>query len=141
MDKDSLSMSLKSKIRTVLISQPEPLINHQSPYYQLAKKYDLDVTFRPFIEIQPVDVKDFKRCKIAILDYTAIILTSRNAATHFFNLCKALKIELPPEMKYFCVGLQTAHYLHKYITVRKRKVFVGDKGAKGFDYLFSKTSK
>lgn len=33
-------------------------------------------------------------------------------------------------MKYFCISDQTAYYLQKYITLRKRKLFVGEKTAK-----------
>ncbi len=36
---------------------------------------------------------------------------------------------MPPEMKYFCISEQTANYLQKYIVVRKRKVFVGERTA------------
>ena len=56
---------------------------------------------------------------------TAIIFTSRNAVDHFFHICKELKIEMPPEMKYFCISDQTANYLQKYIVIRKRKIFAG----------------
>jgi uroporphyrinogen-III synthase len=32
-------------------------------------------------------------------------------------------------MKYFCITEQTANYLHKYIVIRKRKIFTGTKTA------------
>jgi uroporphyrinogen-III synthase len=113
-----------AKIKSILISQPKPE-NDKSPYYDLAKKYNLKVDFRPFITVSPVHYKEFKTQKINILDFTAIILNSRNSVDHFFRLCGELKIEMPPETKYFCVNDSIANYLAKYIQVRKRKVFTG----------------
>jgi uroporphyrinogen-III synthase len=40
-------------------------------------------------------------------------------------LLKELRIEMPYEMKYYCMTDMTAHYLQKYIPYRKRKVFYG----------------
>ena len=36
---------------------------------------------------------------------------------------------MPAEMKYFCISEQTANYLQKYIVLRKRKLFVGERTA------------
>jgi uroporphyrinogen-III synthase len=112
------------KIKSILISQPKPE-NDKSPFYDLAKKYSLKVDFRPFITVSPIHYKDFKSQRINFLDFTAIILNSRNSVDHFFRLCTELKIEMPPETKYFCVNDSIANYLAKYIQVRKRKVFTG----------------
>ena len=112
-------------IKNVLISQSEPAKKENSPYYHLAKKYNFNLTFRPFIEIHPVALYEFQEQNIKPLNYTAVILTSRHAVRHFFYLCQMMKVEMPIETKYFCVGLQTANYLHKFIAVRKRRVFVG----------------
>lgn len=113
-----------AKIKSILISQPKPE-GDKSPYYDLAKKYNLKIDFRPFISVSPVFHKEFKTQKINILDFTAIILNSRNSVDHYFRLCAELKIEMPPEIKYFCVNDSIANYLSKYIQVRKRKVFTG----------------
>lgn len=133
------------KVESILVSQPEPQ-NEKSPYYDLAHKYNIKVDFRPFIEVKPVSVKDFRKQKIDILEHTAIIFTSRNAIDHFFSICLELKIEMPAEMKYFCISEQTANYLQKYIVIRKRKIFTGFRTAedlieilkkhKGEKYLF-----
>lgn len=133
------------KVESILVSQPEPQ-NEKSPYYDLAQKYNIKVDFRPFIEVKPVSVKDFRKQKIDILEHTAIIFTSRNAIDHFFSICAELKIEMPAEMKYFCISEQTANYLQKYIVIRKRKIFTGFRTAqdlieilkkhKGEKYLF-----
>jgi len=122
-------------VKSILVSQPKPT-DEKSPYFQLAEKYNLKIDFRPFIKVEPVSVKDFRKQKIDILKHTAIIFTSRNAIDHFFSICQELKLEMPADMKYFCISEQTAHYLQKYIVIRKRKLFVGVRTAADlFDYF------
>ena len=116
------------KIQSILVTQPKPT-NDNSPYLAIAKKYGIKVDFREFIQVDPVPYKEFRKDKINIMDHTAIIFTSRNAVDHFFRICAESKIEMPAEMKYFCISDQTAYYLQKYIVLRKRKLFVGEKTA------------
>jgi uroporphyrinogen-III synthase len=115
-------------VKSILVSQPEPTTPN-SPYHELAKKYGIKVDFRPFIQIEPITIKDFRKQKINILDHSAVIFTSQNAVKHFFSICKESKIEMPIETKYFCVTEQTANFLQKFIVVRKRKIFHGSKTA------------
>ncbi|MBI5217943.1 MAG: uroporphyrinogen-III synthase [Bacteroidia bacterium] len=89
----------------------------------MAEKYGLNIDFRPFIQIDPVSAKEYRQSKINILDHTAIIFTSKTAVTHFFRLCKEMKITVPDSMKYFCISESTAFFLQKYIVYRKRKIF------------------
>ena len=112
------------EVKSILVSQPEPG-DQKSPYGILAEKYKLKIDFRPFIQIDPVSLKEFRKQKVDILAHTAVIFTSRNAVDHFFRLCSESKIEVPADMKYFCISEQTANYLQKYIVVRKRKIFTG----------------
>lgn len=130
MSDDSLKVSKDrlNEVKSILVSQPAPG-DKNSPYFALAEKYNLKVDFRPFIHIEPVSVKDFRKQKIDILKHTAVIFTSRNAVDHFFRLAKELKIEVPADMKYFCISEQTANYLQKYIVIRKRKIFTGERTA------------
>lgn len=124
-----------NRVRSILVSQPKPT-DERSPYFQLAEKYKIKIDFRPFIQVEPVSIKDFRKQKIDILNHTAIIFTSRNAIDHFFSICQELKVEMPSDMKYFCISDQTAHYLQKYIVIRKRKLFVGGRTASDlFDYF------
>ena len=116
------------KVSSILITQPKPA-DDKSPYFDIAKKYGIKVDFRLFIEIEPVSLKDFRKQKIDILAHTGVIFTSRNAVDNFFRIVNESKIEIPSDMKYFCISEQTANYLQKYIVVRKRKVFVGTKTA------------
>lgn len=116
------------KVKSILVTQDFPN-DTNSPYLKLAEKYDLKIDFRPFIQVEAVPAKEFRKQKIEILDHTAIIFTSRNAVDHFFQICQELKIEMPPDMKYFCISEQTSNYLQKYIVIRKRKIFTGLKTA------------
>jgi uroporphyrinogen-III synthase len=116
------------RVSSILVSQPRPS-DERSPYFELAEKYGLKIDFRPFIQVDAVPLKEFRKQKINILDHTAVIFTSRNAVDHFFRICAESKTEMPADMKYFCISEQTANYLQKYIVVRKRKVFTGTKTA------------
>ena len=112
------------KIRKILVSQPEP-INPKSPYFDLAKKYNLKIDFKPFNQVEGVASKDFRHQKINILDFTAVIFTSKTGIDHFFRICNELRIVVPDTMKYFCITENVAFYLQKYIVYRKRKIFHG----------------
>lgn len=112
------------KVKNILVTQPKPE-TEKSPYFELAKKYNVKIEFRPFIHIEGVSAKEFRKYKINILECTSIIFTSRNAVDHFFRICSELRITVPDTMKYFCISESTAFYLQKYIVYRKRKVFHG----------------
>jgi uroporphyrinogen-III synthase len=112
------------KIRKILVSQPEPQ-NPKSPYFELARKYNLKVDFKPFNQVEGVSVKDFRQQKINILDFTAVVFTCKTGIDHFFRICNELRIVVPDSMKYFCITENVAFYLQKYIVYRKRKIFHG----------------
>lgn len=128
--------SRKTKVNSVLISQPEPKAD--SPYHKLGEKFGLQLDFKKFIKIESVPFKEFRKEKVDVLAHTAVIFTSRNAVDNYFRVCQEAKIEVPTDMKYFCISEQTAHYLQKYITIRKRKLFVGKKVASDMFELFKK---
>ncbi len=111
------------KIKTILVSQPQPSDPEKSPYTDLIKKFNVNVVFRKFIKIEGISAKEFRKERINILDFTAVIFTSRNAVDHFFRICKEMRIEVPDAMKYFSISESTAYYLQKYVQYRKRKVF------------------
>lgn len=113
------------KVKKILISQPKPA-GDKSPYFDLAKKNNIQIDFRPFTEVEPLSAKEFRTQKINILDHTAVVFTSRTAIDHFFHLVKELRLTIPESMKYFCVNEASAFYLQKYIVYRKRKIFYGE---------------
>lgn len=125
------------KVKSILVSQPEPNAEN-SPYHRLEERFNVKVDFRPFIHIEPVDVKEFRKQKVDVLKHTAVIFTSRNAVDHFFGICNQMKIEIPSDMKYFCISDQTANYLQKYIVIRKRKIFTGSKTAQDLIEILKK---
>ena len=112
------------KVKNILISQPDPG-DKKSVYHSLAEKYNLQVDFRPFIEVVGVHAREMRKQKLRILDHNAVILTSRNAIDHFFRMVDDMKVELPSTMKYFCVNEGVSLYIQKYTVLRKRKMFVG----------------
>jgi uroporphyrinogen-III synthase len=118
----------RKPVSTILVSQPEPQ-DKNSQYYRLAERYNIKIDFRPFIEVVPVDEKEFRQQKVTILNHTAVIFTSRHGVDFFFALCMKLKVEIPSTMKYFCISEQMSNYLQKYITVRKRKTYSGGRTA------------
>jgi len=75
--------------------------------------------------VEGVSAKDFRQQKINILDFNAVIFTSKTAIDHFFRICNELRICVPDTMKYFCITENVAFYLQKYIVYRKRKIFHG----------------
>jgi len=119
--------TVKSAVKKILITQPKPE-GAKSIYYDLAKKYNLNLDFFPFILIEPIGAKDFRKQKIDIASYTAVIFTSRNTIDHFFRICEEMKVSVSQNTKYFCITEAVALYLQKFILYRKRKVFYGADG-------------
>jgi uroporphyrinogen-III synthase len=111
------------KIKNILISQPEPADIEKSPYNDLIKKFGVSLLFRKFFIIEPLPVRDFRKERINLLDYSAVIFNSRHAVDHYFRIAKEMRVEVPDSMKYFCVSESTAYYLTKYVQFRKRKIF------------------
>jgi uroporphyrinogen-III synthase len=114
------------KVKTILVSQPEPKVEN-SPYFELQQKFKVKIDFRPFIHVEGVNAKDVRLQKIDISQYTAIILTSKNAVDHFFRVAEEMRYKVPEGLKYFCQSEAIAYYLQKYVVYRKRKIYVGQK--------------
>ena len=110
-------------IQKILITQPKPE-SDKSPYFELSKKFHLELDFHPFIRLEGIHARDFRKQKIDIQNYTAVIFTSRNAIDHFFRVCEEMKISVSQDTKYFCITEAVALYLQKFILYRKRKVFL-----------------
>ncbi len=121
--------TIKEKLKKrILISQPRPE-SDKSPYFDLERKHNVELVFKPFIKLDGILAKEFRKQKIDIAAYTAVIFTSRNAIDHFFRTCDEMKVNINQETKYFCVTESVALYLQKFILYRKRKVFYGADGA------------
>jgi uroporphyrinogen-III synthase len=111
-------------IKTILVSQPKPE-GEKSPYFDLAEKYKLKIDFRPFIRVEGIGAQEFRSQRVNLADYTAVIMTSKNAVDHYFRIAQETRFTVPDTMKYFCISEAVALYLQKYVTYRKRKIFFG----------------
>ena len=114
-------------VRKILVSQPKPS-SDKSPYFEMEKEYDVELVFRPFIKVEGLSSKDFRQQKISILNYTAVVFTSRHAIDNYFKLAKEMRLEIPESMKYFCVTETIALYIGTGVglvcgAVHKRTVF------------------
>lgn len=114
------------KVKRVLISQPRPANIEKSPFYELSRKYDVEVAYRPFIKVVGVSLKEFRAQRVEILTHTAVIFTSRTTVDSFFHICEEARITVPETMKYICQTEAVALYLQKYIVYRKRKISFAD---------------
>ncbi len=110
------------EIQNILITQAKPE-NDKSPYFEMARKYKINLSFAPFIRVEPIPSKEFRKQKIDIPSYSAVIFNSRNAIDHFFRTCEEMRITMAQDVKYFCITESVALYLQKFILYRKRKVF------------------
>ena len=123
--KTGMPVTVKKK---VLITQPRPE-SEKSPYFELSRKFDVELDFCPFIKLEPIPAKEFRKQKIDIQTHSAVIFTSRNAIDHFFRVCEEMKVAVSQDTKYFCITEAVALYLQKFILYRKRKVFYGADGS------------
>ena len=129
-----------TKVKTILVSQPEPKIEN-SPYFDLQEKQKVKIDFRPFIHVEGVEAKEIRQQKVDLSHYTAIILTSRNSVDHFFRVADEMRFKVPDTMKYFCQSEAVAYYLQKYVVYRKRKIYVGEKKIEDLEAVFKKFNK
>jgi len=125
------------KVKTILVSQPEPKIEN-SPYFDLQEKQKIKVDFRPFIHVEGVPAKDVRQQKVDLSKFSAIILTSRNSVDHFFRVADEMRFKVPDAMKYFCQSEAVAYYLQKYVVYRKRKIYVGKRNFEDLSPLIKK---
>jgi uroporphyrinogen-III synthase len=77
----------KKQSAQILITQPKPE-SEKSPYFELERKYSIQLTFHPFIKLEPISAEEFRKQKIDLTTFSAVIFTSRNAIDHFFRMCE-----------------------------------------------------
>jgi uroporphyrinogen-III synthase len=128
MEKKGVRSKKANIVSRILITQPRPE-SEKSPYFELERKYNVALSFHPFIRIEGLTNKEFRKQKIELNEYTAVVFTSRHAIDHFFRICEEMKISISQDTKYFCITEAVALYLQKFILYRKRKVFYGADGS------------
>lgn len=112
-------------VKSILISQRAPE-NGKSPFLDLISEFDMKVDFRPFIYVEGINCKEFRKSKVYIDQFPCVIFTSRNAIEQYFRLSEEMRVKISDNTKYFCISEAIALYLQKFIQYRKRKVFFGD---------------
>lgn len=123
-------------VKSILISQPKP--EEKSPYYDLETKWDMKIDWRPFIQVDVVTEKEFRKNRINLGEFPCVILSSKGAVDNFFRLCEETRVRVSPETRYFCLTEAIANYLQKFILYRKRKVFVGKRVIEDLAHYFNK---
>lgn len=111
------------RVHNILISQAEPA--QRAQYDELEQKFGVHINFVPFVTLEGLTEKEYRKNRVYPNDYTAIVFPSRHAIDHFFRLCGEMRLKMSDETKYFCATEAIANYLQKYINFRKRKVFNG----------------
>jgi len=125
------------KVKTILVSQPEPTAEN-SPYFDIEDKHKVKIDFRPFIHIEGATTREVRHQKIDLHNYSAVILTSRNAVDHYFRIAEEMRFQVPIDMKYFCISEAVAFYLQTYIVYRKRKIYVGKRTIQDLEEIIKK---
>ena len=120
-----MSDDRKTKVKSILISQPQPA-NENNPYSAVADKHKVIIDFRSFIHVEGVTASDFRKDKIQIRDFRNVIFTSKNAVDHYFRMCEEMRVQISPDIRYFCISEAIAYYLQKYVVYRKRKIYHGN---------------
>src|SRR5437868_15472973 len=64
----------KGKIRSILIAQPKPETERHA-YSELIIKYKVNIAFKPFLHMEPLTAKEFRRWKINPLEFQSVIFT------------------------------------------------------------------
>jgi uroporphyrinogen-III synthase len=128
------------EVKSILVSQPQAA-QHAAHYTALEEKYNIKIDFRPFIHVEGVDAKEFRKQHISLQDFTAVIMTSKYAVDNYFRLCEECRVKISEDTKYFCVTEQIALYLQRYITYRKRKVFFGERSLEDLKNALTKHKK
>ena len=113
------------RVHNILISQAKPAV--LTAYEDLEKRFGVRIDFVPFVTIEGLTEKEYRKNRVYPNDYTSIVFTSKHAVDHFFRLCGEMRIKMSEETKYFCATEAIANYLQKFIMFRKRKVFNGTK--------------
>ncbi len=113
--------STYAKVQNILISQANPA--QRIAYDDLEKRFGVRIDFVPFVILEGLTEKEYRKNRVYPNDYTAIVFTSKNAVDHFFRLCADMRIKMSEDTKYFCSTEAIANYLQKFINFRKRKVF------------------
>jgi uroporphyrinogen-III synthase len=117
--------STQGRVHNILIAQAAPAV--RTAYDELEKRFGVRIDFVPFVTVESLTEKEYRKNRVYPNEFTAMVFTSKNAVDNFFRLCGEMRIKMSEETKYFCATETVANYLQKFIMFRKRKVFNGIK--------------
>ncbi len=123
-------------VKSILMSMPKP--EDKSPYYEVEQKWNLKIDWRPFVQVEPVTEKEFRKNRVNLGEFPCVIFTSKGAIDNFFRLVEETRARISADTRYFCLTEAIANYLQKFILYRKRKVFVGKRIAEDLAHYFNK---
>ncbi|MCS7188432.1 MAG: uroporphyrinogen-III synthase [Bacteroidia bacterium] len=101
------------RIRSIFIALPPPPAD--SPYYDLARSWKVEIHFANLVETQGMSLAEFREQGISPLDYGAYIFAGKQAVEHFFRLMQEMRLDIPAESRFLCVGEAVAQHLYQYI--------------------------
>ena len=81
-----------TKVQNILISQSTPA--QRSAYDELEKRFGVRIDFVPFVVLEGLTEKEYRKNRVYPNDYTAIVFTSKNSVDHFFRLCADMRIKM-----------------------------------------------
>lgn len=123
------------RVKTILVSQPRP---ERSPYFEIESKFNIQLDWRSFIQVEGYTEKEFRRQRIRHDEFPNVVFTSKNAIENYFRLAEEMRFKINEMNKYFCATEAIANYLQKFIIFRKRKVFNGTKSVTELTNYFNK---
>jgi uroporphyrinogen-III synthase len=89
--------SSPNKVQNILVSQGQPAV--RTAYDEIEKRFGVHIDFVPFVTVEGLTEKEYRKNRVYPNDYTAILFTSKNAVDHFFRLCAEMRIKMSDETK------------------------------------------
>ena len=102
--------TVKEKVKSILISQPQP--TGKCPYAAIQKKYKLKIDFRKFIHVEGLTAKEVRAQRVDFSRFHNVILTSRNSVDHFFRITEEMRFKVPIRPNIF-VSLRLLHTIYR----------------------------
>lgn len=107
------------KVRRILIALPPP--PSDSPYYELARTWKVELHFANLVDIQPMSLAEFREQDISPLDFNAFIFSGKQAVDNFFRLMREMRLDIPADSRFLCTGEALAQHLYQYIPGAMRR--------------------
>ncbi len=101
------------RVRSIFVATASPPAD--SPYYELARTWKVELVFANLIEIQGYTLPEFREQGLSPLDFQGFIFSSKQAVDHFFRLMAEMRLELPPESRFLCTGEIVGQQVYQYV--------------------------